>query len=165
MKPDSLRSLFLIALSVIVVSVVGQFVAGKVDTLILEPTCEPDYMGKRDGEEIWKWWQWRVHSVKGTVADIKLSYTLCPQICYTGDLDGNGTDGLRIMRRNYSNLVWYNVITYRDGAWHRMTKSIFVHQACADEYDIANYTTKPAGPGYITAFACRNVYRDSDWMG
>lgn len=150
--------------------VVGQFVADKVDTLILEPTSsEPDtYFDHSDGP-IWEWWNWHVHSVKGTVADIKLDITLCPQFCNTGDLDGNGTDELCIYRRNYSNFTCYYIITYRDGAWHVMTEhSIFVHEGYLDEdIDITSYVAKSDKPGYIRALACRDVYGidDGDWLG
>lgn len=144
-------------------TVIGRFRRGVVDTLVLEPTCEPSVCG-----DYIEYWNWRIRSVKGSVKDLQYDNSLWVSFCNAGDLDGNGTDDICVFSRSYSNFVWYYVITFRKNAWHCMTDALFAHQAYMPD-DISTYVEKSNKPGYIRALVCKDIYgqpKDSiDWLG
>lgn len=136
-------------------TITGQFRPGIVDTLIAEPISEPDEEGC--------YWDRKIYSPGGSIADIPFGDRLCYvfYICNVGDLDGNGTDEICIYSRSYYPFTHYDVITYRQGKWYRMTEPVGVNDASVE----GAFVSKSHKPGYIKAKAVR--YRDpedpSDW--
>lgn len=153
-------------------TIIGQFRKGVVDTLVREPIWFTNIniavaWSRLDDE----WWWWRIRSLKGSVADIYFMFRLWVDYCNVGDLDGNGTDELCVHCSNYSNWTWYNVITYHEGEWHRLTESLFAHMAAMPWPDhIEEYVSKSDRPGYIKAKVTKDIFYNDDndwrdWMG
>lgn len=137
-------------------TIVGQFVKGITDTLVLES-------GKmeRDGGD---WVPYTIYALGGSVDTLYFGPLYGLLFMNAGDLDGNGTDELWILPHSMSTFSYrYEFLTYRQGAWHSMlTERIRIGVEVFGEHGIRpDLFRKSKRLGYIHAKMARDVYVDS----
>lgn len=137
-------------------TVVGQFVRGVADTLVLES----DEMPGGSGAE---WVPYTIYSLQGSVDTLFFGFLYGLRFMNAGDLDGNGTDELWILPHSMSRHSYrYDFLTYRKGAWHTMlAERIPIGYDWLDTNDERDLFRKSKRRGYLHAKVMREIYVDS----